>query len=155
VAVLPKSPPHFLANWRSDNRRISDARDNFLIEADSLIESASPETRVAAIIQEVCKSPAMMLGRVAMGNPKRTQYQLQLEGAGPVELETAARQSIMTGDIVLTATVATIVDRPHKDRQPFSASALAADRALVLGMADPLTNTSLRLAQKSVETAST
>lgn len=96
-----------------------------------------------------------MLGRVAMGNPKRTQYQLQLEGAGPVELETAARQSIMTGDIVLTATVATIVDRPHKDRQPFSASALAADRALVLGMADPLTNTSLRLAQKSVETAST
>ena len=50
----------------------------------------------AAAIQAVYTSPATMLGRVALGDPKRTQYQLQLEGAGPVEMETAARTAIDT-----------------------------------------------------------
>ena len=39
----------------------------------------------AAAIQAVYTSPATMLGRVALGEPRRTHLMQQLEGAGPVE----------------------------------------------------------------------
>lgn len=45
----------------------------------------------AAAIQAVYTSPATMLGRVALGEARRTHLLQQLEGAAPVELETAAR----------------------------------------------------------------
>ena len=79
----------------------------------------------AAAIAAVYTSAATMLGRVALGDPKRTQYQLQLEGAGPVEMETAARTAIMTGDLVLGAAIATVIDRRPKDRRPFAVQAFA------------------------------
>ena len=41
-------------------------------------------------------SPATMLGRVALGETRRMHLMQQFEGAGPVELETAARTVIMT-----------------------------------------------------------
>lgn len=134
----------------------------------------------AAAIQAVYTSPATMLGRVALGDPKRTQYQLQLEGAGPVELETAARSAIMTGDLVLGAAISTVIDRRPKDRRPFGVqefadrllgevwkrmtaklegvqlaykSAVAADREFVRGKADGITNLSLALSQKAISEA--
>ena len=134
----------------------------------------------AAAIQAVYTSPATMLGRVALGDPKRTQYQLQLEGAGPVEMETAARTAIMTGDLVLGAAIATVIDRRPKDRRPFAVqafaervvgevwkritaklegvqlaykSALAADREFVRGKADGITNLSLALSRQAIDEA--
>ncbi|WP_127477531.1 hypothetical protein [Sulfurivermis fontis] len=134
----------------------------------------------AAAIQAVYTSPASMLGRIALGDPKRTQYQLQLEGAGPVELETAARTAIMTGDLVLGAAIATVIDRRPKDRRPFAVqafaerllgevwkrihaklegvqlaykSAVAADREFVRGKADGITNLSLALSRKAITDA--
>ena len=125
-------------------------------------------------------TPAMLLGRVALGDPKRTHFMEQLEGAGPVEMETAARQAIMTGDLVLASAIATVVDRRPKDRRPFTVqafaervigpswdrvntklegvqlsfkSALAADREFVRGQADPLMNLSLALSQKAMAEA--
>ena len=104
----------------------------------------------------------------------------QLEGAGPVEMETAARQAIMTGDLVLSSAIATVVDRRPKDRRPFAVkafvdrvigpvwervnmklegvqlsfkSALAADREFVRGQADPLMNLSVALSQKAMAEA--
>lgn len=121
-----------------------------------------------------------MLGRVGLGDPKRTQYQLQLEGAGPVEMETAARTAIMTGDLVLGAAIATVIDRRPKDRRPFAVqafaervvgevwkritaklegvqlaykSALAADREFVRGKADGITNLSLALSRQAIDEA--
>lgn len=134
----------------------------------------------AAAIQAVYTSPATMLGRVALGDPKRTQYQLQLEGAGPVEMETAARTAIMTADLVLGASIATVIDRRPKDRRPFSVqafaerllgevwkrmtaklegvqlaykSAVAADREFVRGKADGITNLSLALSRQAIDEA--
>lgn len=134
----------------------------------------------AAAIQAVYTSPATMLGRVGLGDPKRTQYQLQLEGAGPVEMETAARTAIMTGDLVLGAAIATVIDRRPKDRRPFAVqafaervvgevwkrmtaklegvqlaykSALAADREFVRGKADGITNLSLALSRQAIDEA--
>lgn len=134
----------------------------------------------AAAIQAVYTSPATMLGRVGLGDPKRTQYQLQLEGAGPVELETAARTAIMTGDMVLGAAIATVIDRRPKDRRPFAVqafaervvgevwkrmtaklegvqlaykSAVAADREFVRGKADGITNLSLALSRQAIDEA--
>lgn len=134
----------------------------------------------AAAVAAVYTSPAAMLGRVALGDPKRTQYQLQLEGAGPVELETAARTAIMTGDLVLGAAIATVIDRRPKDRRPFAVqafadrmvgevwkrmtaklegvqlaykSAVAADREFVRGKADGITNLSLALSRQAIDEA--
>lgn len=134
----------------------------------------------AAAIQAVCASPAMVLGRLALGDTKRTQYMQQLMEAGPVELETAARQAIMMGDMVLAAAVATVVDRRPKDRRPFTVqafservvgdvwkrlnatlqgvqfayqTAVAADREFVRGKADPITNLSIALSKKAAKEA--
>ena len=134
----------------------------------------------AAAIAAVYTSPASMLGRVGLGDPKRTQYQLQLEGAGPVELETAARTAIMTGDLVLGAAIATVIDRRPKDRRPFAVqafaerllgevwkrihtklegvqlaykTAVATDREFVRGKADGITNLSLALSRQAIEEA--
>lgn len=152
-------------------------------EADraAMLKGLKAHADEAAAIQAVCMSPAMVLGRIALGDPKRTQYQSQLEGAGPVELETAARQAIMSGDMVLAAAVATVVDRRPKDRRPFTVNdfaermmgalwktmntkldgvqlayktAVAADREFVRGKADSLTNLSLALSRQAINQAS-
>lgn len=134
----------------------------------------------AVAIAAVYTSPASMLGRVALADPKRTQYQLQLEGAGPVELEIAARTAIMTGDLVLGAAIVTVIDRRPKDRRPFAVqafadrmlgevwkrmtaklegvqlaykSAVAADREFVRGKADGMINLSLALSRQAIAEA--
>jgi len=151
-------------------------------EADraAMLKGLQAYAAEAAAIQAVYTSPATMLGRVALGDPKRTQYQLQLEGAGPVEMETAARTAIMTGDLVLGAAIATVIDRRPKDRRPFAVqafadrmlgevwkrmtaklegvqlaykSAVAADREFVRGKADGLTNLSLALSRQAIAEA--
>ena len=151
-------------------------------EADraAMLKGLQAYAAEAAAIQAVYTSPATMLGRVALGDPKRTQYQLQLEGAGPVEMETAARTAIMTADLVLGASIATVIDRRPKDRRPFSVqafaerllgevwkrmtaklegvqlaykSAVAADREFVRGKADGITNLSLALSRQAIAEA--
>lgn len=151
-------------------------------EADraAMLKGLKAYAEEAAAIQAVYTSPASMLGRVALGDPKRTQYQIQLEGAGPVELENAARSAIMTGDLVLGAAIVTVIDRRPKDRRPFMVqafaervvgevwkrlngklegvqlahkSAVAADREFVRGKADPITNLSLAIAGQAIAEA--
>lgn len=196
-----------------------DARNNYSLEAEDFITSASPEDRAiarafakknaankaanlhrqliasseadraamlkglqayadeAAAIQAVYTSPATMLGRVGLGDPKRTKYQLQLEGAGPVEMETSARTAIMTGDLVLGAAIAiaTVIDRRPSVVQAFAErvvgeawkrmtaklegvqlaykSTVAADREFVRGKADGITNLSLPLSRQAIDEA--
>lgn len=135
----------------------------------------------AEFLLSLNQSPAQMLGRVALGEARRTQYQLQLEGAGPIELQTAAVTAIATNDLALAAAIVTVVDRKKRDQRPFVVndfaqkiwgkqyaevntklngvilaykSALAADREFVRGKADPLTNLSLTLARRSIDEAS-
>lgn len=146
-------------------------------------ELLQPFAKLAAdaeFLLTLCRTPAQMLGRVALGDTRRTQYQLQLEGAGPVELETAAVTAIATNDLPLAAAIVTVVDRKKRDQRPFPVSsfaervwgeqhaevtaklngvllayktAVAADREFVRGKADPITNLSLQLAQRSIDEA--
>ncbi len=108
-----------------------------------------------------------------MGYPKHTQYQIQPEGAGPVELENTARSAILIGDLMLGAAIVTVIDHRSKDRRPFMVQAfvervlgevwkqlnaklegtplpyksvVAANQAFVCGKADPITNLSLAIA---------
>ena len=135
----------------------------------------------AEFLLSLNQSPAQMLGRVALGDARRTQYQQQLEGAGPVELETAAVTAIATNDVVLAAAIVTVVDRRPRDRRPFSVAdfaermwgaqhaevtaklkgailaertARAADDEFVRGKADPLVNLSNQLAARAIAEAS-
>jgi hypothetical protein len=123
----------------------------------------------------VYTSPAAMLGRVGLGEARRTHLMQQLEGAGPVELETAARTAIMTGDMVLGAAIATVIDRRPFAVQAFAErmlgevwkrmtaklegvqlaykSAVAADREFVRGQADPISNLSLALSRRAIDEA--
>ncbi len=149
-------------------------------ERAAMLKGLKAHADEAAAISAVYASPAMMLGRVALGEPKRTQYQTQLAEGGPVELETAARTAIMSGDMVLAAAVMTVIDRRPRDRRPFTVqafaarvlgevwkrlnaklkgiqlaykSAVAADREFVRGKADAITNLSLALSKKAVAEA--
>lgn len=149
-------------------------------ERSSMLKALKAQADEAAAISAVCASPAMVLGRVALGEPKRTQYQTQLAEGGPVELETAARAAIMSGDMVLAAAVMTVIDRRPRDRRPFTVqafaervigevwkrlnaklegiqlaykTAVAADREFVRGKADALTNLSLALSKQAVAEA--
>ncbi len=129
----------------------------------------------AAAIQTVYTSPVQMLGRVALGDPRRTNLIHQLEGAGPVELETAARTAVMSGDMVLASAIITVIDRrpfPPADLatrvigevwkrvsakldgvQLAYKSATAADREFVRGKADPIANLGLQLSQRAIDEA--
>ena len=126
----------------------------------------------ATAILAVYSSPAMILGRVGLGDPRKTQLITQLTGAGPLELEAAARMSIMTSDLVLASAVALVVDRMPRDRRPFTVadfadtvmggqfadaerklkavlfalrSAIAANREFERGAPNPLTNLALAI----------
>jgi len=134
----------------------------------------------AEFLLSLNQSPAQALGRIALGETKRLNYQLTLEGAGPVELETAAVTAIATSDLPMAAAIVTVLDRRPRDRRPFSVaefaervfgaqhaditaklkgvvlaykSALNADREFVRGKADPIANLSLALAEKAIAEA--
>lgn len=125
-------------------------------------------------------SPVQFLGRFALGDSRRLNIQQTLAEAGPTELESAARQAIMTNDLPMAAAVVTVVDRRPKDRRPFSAadfaarvvgivhadilrklkavdvafqSAFAAEREFVRGKPDPHTNIALALARQGLAQA--
>ncbi|RMH92996.1 hypothetical protein EBB59_07170 [Lysobacter pythonis] len=115
--------------------------------------------------------------RVGVGDARRRQYQTQLEGAGPVELETAAIIAIATGDVPLAAAVTTVVDRRPSDRRRrrlprgcgaqhaevtaklkgvllAERTARAANDQFVRGKADPIANLSNQLAARAIAEAS-
>jgi len=79
----------------------------------------------ADAISSVCESPTMMLGRVALGENRKSQLIEQLTGAGSIECEAAARMAVLTTDIVLASAVMIVVDRKSRDRRPFPIADLA------------------------------
>jgi hypothetical protein len=100
-------------------------RSNSYANRQELLKPLAALAEQATFLLGLFSSPAQALGRVALGEASRTQYQLQLTGAGPVELESAATLAIVTGNKPLAAAVVTVVDRmPAKDR-PFSVNEFA------------------------------
>ena len=132
----------------------------------------------AAAIGAVLSSPGAMLGRMGMGEARKSELIAQLNGAGTMELEGMARMAIMIGDQVLAAAVLLVVDRQPRERRAFPPSefaqrvmgkdfdaldvklkaialalrsALAANREFERGAPDPLTNISLALARGALK----
>lgn len=157
---------NLLANSEGNRREMLDQLARFAAEAEQ--------------IASVTATPVMLLGRTGLADPRRVAIQSTLEGAGPLELETAARTAILLGDVVMAAAVATVVDRRPRDRRPFMVQpfaerivgavwaeldaklkavalalrrAQAAEREFIRGKADPLTSVSLALAQREVNAA--
>lgn len=98
---------------------------NSYASRQELLEPLAKHAEHATFLLQMFASPAQALGRVALGDTRRTQIQLQLTGAGPVELESAAALAVTTRDVVMAAAIVTVVDRlPSKDR-PFSVNEFA------------------------------
>lgn len=94
-------------------------------EREELLGALRNHEKSLLAIAQLCSSPAQMLGRVALGEPRRTHVQQQLTGAGAVELTTAARDAVARRDVVAGAAILAVVDRlPTRDR-PFSPADLA------------------------------
>lgn len=90
-----------------------------------LLDPLGALAQQAAFLMELFSSPAQALGRVGLGTAQRTNYQQQLTGAGPVELQSYAAQAITANDAVLAAALVTVIDRMPRDRRPFSVSEFA------------------------------
>lgn len=169
---------------RQEASRIAKFRGNIeessRAQREELLKPLAKLAADAAFLLTLNASPAQMLGRVALGDTKRTQYQVQLEGAGPIELETAAVTAIATSDVVLAAAIVTVIDRKPATKRPFSVAdfaarvwgaqhaevtgklkgvilaeqtARAANNEFIRGRADPLTNLSNQLARRAIAEA--
>lgn len=149
-------------------------------EREDLLNALAKLASEAEFLSTLCASPAQMLGRVALGEARRTNLIQQLEGAGPVELETAAKVAITTNDLPLASAIVTIIDRRSLDSRPFGVAefagriygeehkriaakltgtqlayktAIAANAEFIRGRADPLTNLSNQLARRAAAEA--
>ena len=75
------------------------------------------ETKMATM-RVLFASPVQVLSREGLGTDERTQYQAQLAGAGPAELQSTAEFAMDTGNRALAAACLITADRGgHKYRQ--------------------------------------
>ena len=96
---------------------IREIKNNARDELDKIIKEAGvPHTQLAEQ-RQFYNSPAKVLARAALGDPKRTEYVQQLQYAGPAELGHMAQVAVSTSNIALAAAVLSLIDRmPSKDR---------------------------------------
>ena len=70
-------------------------------------------------------SPVKTLARAGLGDPKRSDYLRQLEGAGGAEVAHMAQFAVSTRNATLAAALLSIVDRFQAANRPFKAQHLA------------------------------
>lgn len=100
-------------------------KDNSAKELDKLLKDAGAPHAQLVSQREFYSSPAKVLARAALGDPKRTEYINQLAYAGPAELGHMAQVAVATQNVALAAAVLSLLDRmPSKDR-PFGPVELA------------------------------
>lgn len=100
-------------------------KDNSTKELDKLLKDAGAPHAQLVSQRDFYSSPAKVLSRAALGDPKRTEYINQLAYAGPAELGHMAQVAVATQNVPLAAAVLSLLDRmPSKDR-PFGPVELA------------------------------
>lgn len=100
-------------------------KDNSTKELDKLLKEAGAPHAQLVSQRDFYSSPAKVLSRAALGDPKRTEYINQLAYAGPAELGHMAQVAVATQNVPLAAAVLSLLDRmPSKDR-PFGPVELA------------------------------
>ena len=101
-------------------------KDNSAKELDKLLKDAGAPHAQLVSQREFFSSPAKVLARAALGDPKRTEYLHQLAYAGPAELGHMAQVTVATQNIPLASALLSLLDRmPSKDR-PVGPAELAA-----------------------------
>jgi len=104
---------------------IRQIKDNSVKELDKLLKDAGAPHAQLVSQRDFYSSPAKVLSRAALGDPKRTEYINQLAYAGPAELGHMAQVAVATQNVPLAAAVLSLLDRmPSKDR-PFGPVELA------------------------------
>lgn len=92
-------------------------RDNSKAELDALLKQAGAPHAQLIAQKPFYDSPAKVLARAALGDPKRTEYLQQLQHAGPAELGHMAQVAVGTRNLTLASAVLSLIDRmPSKDR---------------------------------------
>ncbi len=93
---------------------VREIKDNSKAELDKIIKDAGAPHAQLIGQRQFYDSPAKVLARAALGDPKRTEY---LQHAGPAELGHMAQVAVGTGNVALTSAVLSLIDRmPSKDR---------------------------------------
>ncbi len=92
-------------------------RDNSKAELDKLLKDAGAPHAQLIAQKPFYDSPAKVLARAALGDPKRTEYLQQLQHARPAELGHMAQVAVGTRNLALASAVLSLIDRmPSKDR---------------------------------------
>ncbi|MCL1526733.1 hypothetical protein [Xanthomonas nasturtii] len=96
---------------------VREIKDNSRAELDKIIKDAGAPHAQLIGQRQFYDSPAKVLARAALGDPKRTEYLQQLEHAGPAELAHMAQVAVGTKNVALGSAVLSLIDRlPTKDR---------------------------------------
>lgn len=114
AAAFLRLTPRTLAWTLASVREI---KDNSKAELDKIMkEAGAPHAQLVAQ-RQFYDSPAKVLARAALGDPKRTEYLQQLQHAGPAELGHMAQVAVGTRNVALASAVLSLIDRlPTKDR---------------------------------------
>jgi hypothetical protein len=96
---------------------VREIKDNSKAELDKIIKDAGAPHAQLIGQRQFYDSPAKVLARAALGDPKRTEYLQQLQHAGPAELGHMAQVAVGTRNVALASAVLSLLDRmPSKDR---------------------------------------
>lgn len=96
---------------------IGQIKDNSRAEIDGLFKQAGAPHAQLVAQRPFYDSPAKVLARAALGDPKRTEYLQQLQYAGPAELGHMAQVAVGTKNVALASAVLSLLDKmPSKDR---------------------------------------
>lgn len=97
--------------------------------ADSELDGLMKEAGAASASLVGCRafydSPVKVLNRMTLGNPKRSEFQRQLETVGPAELHHLAQYAVSTKNAELAAAIVTKLDSMPTGQRPFGAATLA------------------------------
>lgn len=104
---------------------ILEIRENSKAELDRLFKEAG-ETYNQIVTQKIYyDNPVKVLSRHGLGDPRRTDYILQLQHAGSAEMANIGQLAVATDNAVLAAAVLSRLDAMPTNQRPFSAHDLA------------------------------
>ncbi len=100
-------------------------KDNSKAEMDRLFKEAGAAYHQIAPQKLYYDSPVKVLSRQALGDPRRTDYLMQLQQAGAAEIAHIGQVAVGTGNVALAAAVLSRLDAMPTNQRPFSAHDLA------------------------------
>lgn len=89
------------------------------------IEEVSAAGSATDLTATLFATPLAVLARSGLGTPERTNYQVQLKGAGNVELRNMAAFAVATENRALGAAVVSVVERMPRRERPLNPADLA------------------------------